>query len=709
MPAAAEGEDGIAEPSPQAAHLAVVLQTRFFEGGEGVRAEHFRPLVTVVSRGVSAREDMGERTEEPVFFQRRQDQRLPVDPALHVQDRLRSRGIEVLVQLHVEQAEVHLPEGIASFPEGPGAEQAVDGFIGEGFAGLVVPGQAFERRPVVTPVLHELAGDLHRVPFHVGYPGRHAEVDGGQHVLEGVAELVKEGFHLPERHEGRFATDGLALVADHVGHGQPGGPSGGSHDRAPAHERIHPRAALLLRRTAVRVQVEARHGFVPVVVYPEELHVFVPRRRLAGSLLQAHFEQPFRELEQAVQHARQREIGPELFVLQVVARLAKPFRPVRDVPVLQLVVPPDARQRLQRLHVPLGGAAARRAQFVEQGPHGPRVGRHFPAEAQLRESTEAEQPALVVPKGDDLRGHFPVVPLAVRRLGDEGAVHFLPQVAARAVLHEGHETRIVQREDPGPVRGGGLFVSLLPGRIGRQLEERVRQPVDFFGLRQRELAGLGGVEDVVGELRAQFREPLADLVVPFPPRVVESHPVQLGFADGRLQNALLGRFEALGLVAVPQAAEGLVQGFALAEPVAELDHFREQGIVDLPQFGRVLHPVQVGHDAPGAAQVVFDSFERVHERVPGARRRLLEAGQGLFAAFEHGPDTRFDMLYFDLVVGGQIVPVQQWIAMHFDGLAFLVRTFIFGYDPRRNQGARPVANYVLPRLKSTSHFPPDPT
>ena len=200
MPAAAEGEDGIAEPPAQAAHLAVVLQPCFLEGGEGVRAEHFRPLVAVVSRGVSAREDVGERTEEPVFFQRRQDQRLRVDPALNVQDRIRPLRIEMFVQLHVEQAEVHLPERVAALAEGPGAEQAVDDFIGKRFVRLVMASQSFERTPVVAPVFHELAGDLHRVPFHVGYARRHAVIYGGQHVLEGMAELVEQGLHLPERH-----------------------------------------------------------------------------------------------------------------------------------------------------------------------------------------------------------------------------------------------------------------------------------------------------------------------------------------------------------------------------------------------------------------------------------------------------------------------------------------------------------------------------
>ena len=99
----------------------------------------------------------------------------------------------------------------------------------------------------------------------------------------------------------------------------------------------------------------------------------MPDGHLAGRFLQAHAEEALGEFKQSVQHARQREIGSQLFVLQVVTRLAKPFRPVRDVPVLEFVVviaiqvgpAVHSGQRLQRFQVPLGGAAARRPQFVE--------------------------------------------------------------------------------------------------------------------------------------------------------------------------------------------------------------------------------------------------------------------------------------------------------------------------------------------------------
>ena len=492
------------------------------------------------------------------------------------------------MQFHVEQAEVDLPERVAALPEGPGAEQAVDDFVGKRFVRLVVTGQTLQRPPVVTPVFHELAGDLHRVPFHVGYAGRHAVVDGGQHVLKRVAELVEQRFHFAERHERGLAADGFALVADHVGHGQPGGLSRRSHDRASAHERIHPRAALLLRGTAVRVQVEGRHGFAPVVEHPEELDVLVPDRRLAGRFLQAHAEQALRQFEQSIQHAWQREIRSQFLVLQVVARLAKPFRPVRDVPMLEfanLVITVHSGQRLQRFHVPLGGAAARRAQFVEQAPHRTRVRRHFPAEAQRRKGIEPKQSALVDSQGDDLPGYVFVVPLSVRRLGNEGAVHALAQVPTLAVLHERHETGVVQREHPGSFRCRGLLVALLPGRIRGQFEQGFGQSFGLFGLRELDFEGLGGVEDVVGKLRAQLRQPLADLVVTFPVGVVQAHAVQFGLAYGRLQDPLLGRRVTSRFPAVPQGAIGLVQGLALAEAIAELDHFGEQGIVHLPQLG----------------------------------------------------------------------------------------------------------------------------
>ena len=66
------------------------------------------------------------------------------------------------------------------------------------------------------PVLHELGGQLHRVPLNAADAGDQALALLGEHVLRGVAKLVEERLDLAEGHERGRAADGRRLVADHV-------------------------------------------------------------------------------------------------------------------------------------------------------------------------------------------------------------------------------------------------------------------------------------------------------------------------------------------------------------------------------------------------------------------------------------------------------------------------------------------------------------
>ena len=49
---------------------------------------------------------------------------------------------------------------------------------------------------VVTPVLHELGRQFHRVPLHPVDAGAVPVNHRGEHVLQTVPELVEQGFHL---------------------------------------------------------------------------------------------------------------------------------------------------------------------------------------------------------------------------------------------------------------------------------------------------------------------------------------------------------------------------------------------------------------------------------------------------------------------------------------------------------------------------------
>lgn len=49
---------------------------------------------------------------------------------------------------------------------------------------------------MVAPVLHELRGQLNGIPLHPVDAGAVPVDHGGQHVLQAVAELMEQGFHL---------------------------------------------------------------------------------------------------------------------------------------------------------------------------------------------------------------------------------------------------------------------------------------------------------------------------------------------------------------------------------------------------------------------------------------------------------------------------------------------------------------------------------
>ncbi len=85
-------------------------------------------------------------------------------------------------------------------------------------------------------------------------------------------------------------------------------------------------------------------------------------------------------------------------------------------------------------------------------------------------------------------------------------MHALAQVAPPGVLHEGDEAGLVERDSPRSLRGCRTLFSRLASGLGSELEEAPRQPDDLSGVAQREGPRLGGIEDVILELRGQIGE-----------------------------------------------------------------------------------------------------------------------------------------------------------------------------------------------------------
>ena len=129
-------------------------------------------------------------------------------------------GCPLAVEAEVTQGKVNLPQGGQTCIESAAAAQLVEFRLGQGFTGLPVARHAHQRGVIKAPVLHELAGEFHGIPFHVADAGCFRFLNGGEHVLETMAEFMEEGLHLFEAHQAWCVAHRWGLVADQIGHRQ---------------------------------------------------------------------------------------------------------------------------------------------------------------------------------------------------------------------------------------------------------------------------------------------------------------------------------------------------------------------------------------------------------------------------------------------------------------------------------------------------------
>ncbi len=245
-------------------------------------------------------------------------------------------------------------------------------------AGLAVPRHVRDDVPFPAEVLHELRGELHRVPLDAGQ-ARHPElVHAREQLVQAVAELVEERDHLVVREERRPPPDGGGEVAGEEGHRR-------LHARgeAPAVARIvHPGAAALgLAR--IQVEVELAHQAPRRVLDREELHVRVPglgRRRL-----HAHAVERLDHAEEAAEHGVLREIALHLVVGEGVALLAELLARPRHVPGPHVGEIELGAGELRELgHVALRERLGPRGEVLQEGDDFRRRPRHLRGERDAR-------------------------------------------------------------------------------------------------------------------------------------------------------------------------------------------------------------------------------------------------------------------------------------------------------------------------------------
>mmetsp|Transcript_2868 Transcript_2868/g.9887 ORF Transcript_2868/g.9887 Transcript_2868/m.9887 type:complete len:279 (-) Transcript_2868:980-1816(-) len=278
-------------------------------------------------------------------------------------------------------------------------------------------------------------------------------------MLQGVAELVEEGLHLPEGHQRGSIPDGRALVAHHVGHREADLRALWGQDLAPAHDLVHPRAAALLLWPGVRIVVEVRL-WLSVLGDLEEPDVLVPDWRHAVRGLHLDAEELVHQVEEPLHHLREGEVGPEDLVVHVELGLTHPLSPKVHVPVLELIVKPVLLgEGLDLLHVLLGRVVARHPELLKKLVR--LVQRcHLSGQRDVRVALVAQQIGLLLPELKNPGDDGGVVDLTLARPGQVSLVGLLPERAVLGVQHDGQVRRDVQGEDPRPLLRGGSLVSL---------------------------------------------------------------------------------------------------------------------------------------------------------------------------------------------------------------------------------------------------------
>ena len=469
----------------------------FLEQAVGVGGQHFRPLITVITGRIAAGEDVREALREAVEFGRDQHRHFGAYFVEKLQYGFTLARIKAAVHQHVEQGEFDLAQRGQSALEILRGEHLVEQGARQWFMGIDMPGHALQHLPLPAKILHELAGQLHRIPLHT-VDARHAEVfHFSQQMMQAVAELVEQRLHFIVREQRRFITHRGRKVAIQIG------------DRrldlvaqAPPRDHVvHPgTAALAVAR--VKIKVELADQIVIRIADVEEAHGLMPHRRVGH--LDAQAVQRFHQLEQTSQHGIFGEILLHLLFGKSVALLAQFFAGVGNIPRVQLVQTQAGSGKFAQFSQVFFRKRARALrQFAHEIGHLLRGLRHLGRQRQLAVVGKAEQRRFLRAQRDDLVHQRRIVPLRLaefRSARGVSAIHFFAQLALIGELHDRHIGGRFQGEQPaGPFDCAQDRLAGSSGRFTRGLQHVFRQSAQLAALFQHQREGVGRVEQVVGE------------------------------------------------------------------------------------------------------------------------------------------------------------------------------------------------------------------
>ena len=191
-------------------------QGGFLKGGVGIGAQHLGPFVAVVTGRITTGKNMAEAVRCAVPGRGLEHGNLRAHFAQHAHEV--SPCSRFAVQAHVKQRELDLAQGLQPALKIFGGQHLVEQGAWQGLAGVHMRGHMAQHAPFPAKVFHELAGQLHRVPFDAADTGDVALVDLCQHVVQPVAAFMKEGDHVIVRQQRRLAAHAFGKVAHQMGH-----------------------------------------------------------------------------------------------------------------------------------------------------------------------------------------------------------------------------------------------------------------------------------------------------------------------------------------------------------------------------------------------------------------------------------------------------------------------------------------------------------
>mmetsp|Transcript_66868 Transcript_66868/g.169631 ORF Transcript_66868/g.169631 Transcript_66868/m.169631 type:complete len:370 (-) Transcript_66868:207-1316(-) len=351
---------------------------------------------------------------------------------------------------------------------------------------------------------------------------------------------MEERVGIREGHQRGCVADGRGAVASEVGHGlRAQGP------RA-AHAIGHPRAAALLARTGVGIQVERCDVLLRLRIRNlEEHHVRMPPLCGLVRALNCNAEEIRGDAKHAVEYLRQGEVGSERLLVVGENFLLQALGPERHVPQPQLLGVPLRCCKLLQLHQFLFGGRPRLVEQLLRQPLDRRdVLSHLRGDGLLSVVLETQHLRGTLAQLQDLRNERSVIQLALRCPCAVGAVQLLTQSRGLEVLHRRHVRRNIEREPPRPCVGCRCRCTVLGRmclclRLRRSCQGGGRQAGKVSRVREDEFEGLRGIQQVVLELGTQLGQLERDGVELLLCLAVKIHAGQLHLAEVGLDHPLL--------------------------------------------------------------------------------------------------------------------------------------------------------------------------